>query len=420
MKPEKPIIAASVWPSLAQDYWAKGPMLFTNACSPDLFTSQWILELLQGVRQRLDKGKSAKLSLYNRDGVCRSAADHSERANCGLAPYLPSSGHGTLDEFFADLAGHREFESFTLFLDRPHALHTDMWLTMHDVLVELYQHLPMAELGVGSDIFIGNYQKTPFDVHKDDLHNLMFMTEGRRIMHFWPDQKGESAPDQARKQSFEVGAGDILYWPPDYWHVGENLQGVAASVNIDIWERSDQSWARKSVEQAINSVTAPILDLLDRSRIRHPSTTEYSEALLATQDGPEAGERIAQQALDAISGPMLAAKLNKDWIGRLSSATLDRPIPPDTTLNLSAASHYKIRSDTQIVCVEHHGKLLLGCNGHVISKANKNDWQEIVSTVSAHEPFTSAELLELAPGLERHEIILLLQQLLEYRVITQL
>ena len=39
--------------------------------------------------------------------------------------------------------------------------------------------------------------------------------------------------DASAKQTFEVSPGDLLYWPPQYWHMGENSRDIAISINVD-------------------------------------------------------------------------------------------------------------------------------------------------------------------------------------------
>ncbi len=61
-----------------------------------------------------------------------------------------------------------------------------LWMRMRNLLHGLLAQVPTPESL--SAIFLGNYESTPFGVHKDDKSNFQFVIEGRKRMHLWMDE----------------------------------------------------------------------------------------------------------------------------------------------------------------------------------------------------------------------------------------
>jgi hypothetical protein len=412
---EDNLVKPDAWRQLVKEHWGNTPALFKAACSPEVFAPSTVLETLQTAREELEQGKSVNLSLYDKDNICRSAASHSSRANCGLAPLLPTPIDRVLEAYLTRLSTVRGLEHFTLFLDRPNQLNANIWLTMRALLTEFYRESEVPSQSVGADIFIGNYKATPFGVHKDELHNFMFMAQGRRVMHFWPDRAGDKVADETRKISYEVEPGDMLYWPPDYWHVGESNGDTAISINIDLWENKSSQWAKQSVVDALGAVASPIAEMLAK---RFQITIEgkgYPQLAGDPTQGAQDLQQLATKVAASIKGPMLDLNLSKAWIARLSSAAMDVPVPRRTPAGIKPDDYYRICHRVVLPSLSCSGKYLLACNGHVIAKTDAPGWREIAAHICTGEPFTPVQLLSTKYNTDINAICEFLEELQECR-----
>ncbi|MGW2035227.1 JmjC domain-containing protein [Streptomyces sp. NPDC001811] len=106
-------------------------------------------------------------------------------------------------------------------------------------LVELTWQLT----GAITTLFHGTYEHSPVGFHKDRFATFLFGLRGRKRMRFWPrrpwDEPVSTKTDYARHIAAsvpaEVGPGELLYWPADYYHVGGSATAAAAtSVNVGI------------------------------------------------------------------------------------------------------------------------------------------------------------------------------------------
>ncbi|MEP5570012.1 MAG: cupin domain-containing protein [Halioglobus sp.] len=284
---------------------------------------------------------------------------------------------------------------------------------MRALLTEFQRESEHQSQAVGADIFIGNYKATPFGVHKDNLHNFMFMSLGRRIMHFWPDREGEKSADESRKVSFEVEPGDLLYWPPEYWHVGESTGETAVSMNIDIWENTSSQWSKKSVIDALSASADPITELLANRSLLNKGGNEYPRNGDEPNQGAHYLQRIAKKVVAALDGPMLELSLSKAWLARISSAAMDVAVPRRTFAGISPGEHYQICDCTSLPSLSCSGKYLLACNGHVITKPDLTGWDKIRATICSGEPFTANQLAATDGSISTTDACDFLQELYE-------
>src|SRR5690606_8112723 len=145
---------------------------------------------------------------------------------------LPEQKEKSLAAWQRRLQADPRFRTFGLFVNRAQT-HRPFWSAMREVLRVLGRHVAAPTSPLNTDIFIGNYRRTTFGVHRDRLDNLMFMVKGRRTMRLWSDEvwrarTGTESPDATVQEyeayldcaeTFELHAGDVLYWPAETWHV---------------------------------------------------------------------------------------------------------------------------------------------------------------------------------------------------------
>lgn len=118
--------------------------------------------------------------------------------------------------------------------------------------------LPSGEVDI--DVFLGRYSVTPRGIHRDPADTLMFVLEGSKRLMFWPEEyfqghifsKGKSGSETLvgiriedyidDAISIEAKAGDVIYWPSDYWHVGyqkESHSEVSMAMNIGFHRKTE-------------------------------------------------------------------------------------------------------------------------------------------------------------------------------------
>ncbi len=220
-----------------------------------------------------------------------------------------------------------------------------MWSRFSAIARELQG---LLKLGAGRmDLvgFLGNYRRTAFGVHKDSQHVFTFVVAGRKRMLLWPIEAfaGRSeVPDnpalkqaglfaltktefaRARKKAIvlEARPGDLMYWPPSYWHCADPTPGVGITVTLGVDE-----------------------DLEGRRRFRKGSAEGHEGP-----SGPSATSAV-ETRLEAVTGCGLGSRPDAGEPAKLAGrdrVRLARPWPIrfarlDARTNIVAANGYCIR-----------------------------------------------------------------------------
>ncbi|MGZ3687348.1 MAG: hypothetical protein ACXWP5_06980 [Bdellovibrionota bacterium] len=100
---------------------------------------------------------------------------------------------------------------------------------------------------VNAELFIGNYKKTPIGVHRDRCDIFCFLIRGEKSIRTWPAE-AISAPAYSKMMDYEDRlpastlfrgkAGDVIFWPASYWHIGEGSGDFHISISLSI-DRGD-------------------------------------------------------------------------------------------------------------------------------------------------------------------------------------
>lgn len=90
---------------------------------------------------------------------------------------------------------------------------------------------------------------TPFGVHKDDKSAFQFIIAGRKKMRLWSSEFVERNPEIRCAHNyerfldnaitFEAEAGDAMFWPESYWHVGESSEGLSICLSIGFYDAEE-------------------------------------------------------------------------------------------------------------------------------------------------------------------------------------
>lgn len=394
MVSQSPIVDPSVWEAIAGQHWGNEPKHFKRACDPDLFPPEKCIDVLKAARNRLAIGKPFNVSLYDQANVCRTGQDHSSRANSGLEPLLPADTEASMDAYISRLMSTPSYENFTLFVDRPHILSKHLWHTLRSLLSELYNFLPLPRQPVGSDMFCGHYKGTPFGVHQDALHNLMFMSHGTRVMHFYPDAESAKARSKDRRMTCVVEPGDLLYWPPDYWHIGESSGAPATSVNVDLWEGAGKPWETAAIADAISEVSSAMADLLLIKRTENSGQTLFNDAVLNPTLGAARLKEVADQVVPNLADQLLEQKLAEAWALYLSTGGLNKPAPLEIDTEVERGVHYRLFRSHSLLRLDAGSRCILACNGHILNNPANEDWEVLVTTINTGAAFTVDGLIQ--------------------------
>jgi len=181
-------------------------------------------------------------------------AFHEGRRIENTAPYLPAPRDSGFESYFARIERKVGSHSVGLCLSEPQTLSGALFRRLLKSLHTLSEGVKDSAHFVSTDLFILNRETSLFGIHKDSQDVFTFVIQGRRRYSLWPFHAlagiaGLSDEHRLSSHSlrelppaaitppvatFDVSAGDLMYWPADWWHKGEATDNYAISLGIGI------------------------------------------------------------------------------------------------------------------------------------------------------------------------------------------
>ena len=358
---------------LLNKYWGKTPFVIRRS----ELSSSWILpqrEIFEAM-----KNVSLKASKSNHEAMIRIYIDNN-RQERNLSSFLPHEEDVDLIQYFSRLVALYNGSEITVNVASLQSYSYVLWKYVCKLLGPLYKAFGLPSIRTDLDIFLGNYKKTPFGLHKDIADNISFVLQGRKRMRVWPYEifssycksvdglrqevslEGVIDYEEYKDQSIvlEGEPGDILYWPSTYWHIGEAAEDFHASVNLSFYSPS------KPIDQLSEMLRQGIEKKLGNKKWvgTYPwpvavgiEPTSLPEGLLSLQNN-------MQQYLEGIEFKVALTAL---WLNRLTGFGFVK-VPPkahDRVLleypTISADVSFPILWD-----LVSSNKLLVSANGHCI------------------------------------------------------
>lgn len=151
-----------------------------------------------------------------------------------------------------DQACRRVFrkKTFGLMVTQTQAVHPGIWEGLTSVLHDAAEYLEVPPPSTYVDFFYGNYSSAFTGIHKDTQEIIAFVIHGKKRILAWPfdyflsrveglghgdryfNRRLDVDPRKYRKDAIvlDAQAGDVIYWPSDYWHVAEGKPGTFSAM----------------------------------------------------------------------------------------------------------------------------------------------------------------------------------------------
>lgn len=364
----------SNWHEFFDQYWNKQPVVIKNISKAYNLKTEELFNSLAETCDAFRSDDSTQIKLYvNNNQVIQDLYDS-----------LPSTKLGNFENYAQLIKDKYHSETFTLYVNGLLAQHPSIWLKYYRFLQEVFANQEISLQTIDFEVFAGRYKSTAGGVHQEACANFHFIVHGKKTMRVWH-------PDIFRSHAFktyqtaserylicsdyqeylnesiplEGEAGDILYWPAGYWHVGESPQ-VSASVNLAMYMQ----------ENAIDFVMHNLKKYLTHST--DTASNEIAEAL-----------SLLQQTMNAKSfhNVMLQHKLEK-----ISSFGLEKIVKRQITkLNDNTVFSTSSQSPLEIAEVDEN-TLLYGAFGHIFKTEKNNNLLRLLNLLNTTEKSSLSEV----------------------------
>src|SRR5262249_35483723 len=315
-------LSSEFWAQFAEQYWEKKPLVLNKPFAARLVTSKEIFQTLAnaGSPEREDWG----FRFY-----VEQALQEAE-----VAKHLPALSDGSLSGYAERVTLKLKGRRFGLVVDHYHKHDVQTWLRLREFLRGLYGVVGVpVPLSLGA-IFLSNYERSPFGIHKDRHGAFTFVVEGSKRILAWPDEVFCDRPDVSGSLDYEQflrdavrlegKPGDLIYWPSSYWHVAESIGGLSLTLAVPVFPQFDGG------SDVFSHVTKTI-----ESRLK---TTEemrvYSSHPDRLQKSADKASKVVRLVLKTLRDMSRSVELGRDlriaWLNRVTSfgfASVPAPRP---------------------------------------------------------------------------------------------
>jgi 50S ribosomal protein L16 3-hydroxylase len=225
--------AGDAWGRFIESDWMRRPSLIQGVVGEHFVTEADIfLAALEAARENRGSRGDKGMRIFIGNAIVAS----------NVRDLVPVSDDGSFDGYAERLRREHGIHEFGLQLDYVHLRNPAVMRKIIPTLQGIWGQVGIPMAGAYVDAFIGNYPRTPFGVHRDRMHDFMFMIKGERRMRLWSPEAGALCALEERELEYDhhidkaleiEGRRDsIIYWPPSYWHVGESA-GLSVAMNVN-------------------------------------------------------------------------------------------------------------------------------------------------------------------------------------------
>jgi hypothetical protein len=222
------------WSSFAKRFWGQRPTLIRRPFATPIVSPPEILRAVRAAGRRRPPKDFALWIDRQRPPVSR------------LTSLLPTRRDSSVRSYLARVGPRLEGGRLAIFVRHVQVdLGWEPWDRYRSFLAPLYAACGVPTDRAEIDLFLGNYTATPAGVHADAANVFCFVVEGRKRFRLWSPRAIRALPRMRsvadygsiveRSICLEAGPGDIVYWPPSYWHVGEP-RGPGVSLSLALYE----------------------------------------------------------------------------------------------------------------------------------------------------------------------------------------
>jgi 50S ribosomal protein L16 3-hydroxylase len=271
--------------------------------------------------------------------------------------------------------------------------------------------LPIA--GVDLDTFLGKYRSTPRGIHTDPCQNFMLVVAGHKKMLVWHPEYFENknlkivgTPQHRTVMDcdyrehldaaivLEGGPGEVIYWPPSYWHIGaaaDQYEDLTAVVNINLHLGQTKAFMLSDIlEKATNAVIGN-----KKVQFAYPETSDLSGEI---KQIPQLEQDMLDQLRRILNNPAVDESLLERWLRHLSGQGFKGVLPLADTHECPVSGNVSRSATLYWSCCRD--QILVSANGHLRRFLAKPELLEVLELINANGAVSMQQVHDLvAPEL---------------------
>ncbi|WP_103502927.1 JmjC domain-containing protein [Streptomyces sp. SM14] len=385
---------AAFWDTFATEHWDRGPVVVRGLTRPP-FTGP---ETFEAAAAACSGPERAALALPQLT-VGRDQQHDPEAA-------LPRADDRSLDGYERRMASQLGGERYALVLSRFHTHAFPLWRRQTEFFAPLWRRTGRPLGGTITTMFHGTYESSPVGVHKDRFATFMFVLRGSKRMRMWParpwTENVSTMPDYDAHRDgslvIEASAGDLVYWPSSYYHVGESAGSGTASTSVNVGVAREEHQAEFDLVRFLDGHEAQPLPV-------PPSPPTDPPRPLLTAGGTDGVLGVPAELAAALgrlrdaTGPGAVRRRVAGLSVQECTSGGFAPVPPPATGLPAPALTARVRAVTPVVWTECDGVRLYSAHGHVaVTTLPGTALATLLDRLGGGSPRRAAEVLHGLPA----------------------
>lgn len=388
----------SFWANFVGNTWDKGPVLIRSPFKVPLISEKEFFEVICRASDdyRSKKRGSVTVWISNR------------RQDCDVNDYLPNFGDGSLERYKERVVRMFGECSNTSYYTGCQMYSFDLWTRVRRFLRPLYDRVGLPASIADIDIFFGRYERTPSGIHRDGAANFSYVVSGTKRMLFWSSEalralaypKGMILGTD-RYESFaetatvvEGKSGDLIFWPPSYWHMATSDNGWSTTVNIALFLRRD---FLNTFRELLNT---PEFSMWLNNRHTIPATVPDNGSVIGCN--PVAPIELTEEIVafrELANHPSLVETVEDLWFRKVSASGFEKVPGPVEICEVSYSDI--VMADPQFPILarrRNNGKTRIFANGQALEVPGDESIFGMIAMLNSGREQTVDELIRGALG----------------------
>jgi 50S ribosomal protein L16 3-hydroxylase len=337
------------------------------------------------------------------DIVLKFCIDHTMQL-VDIGRYLPERADGTAEGYAERVTRMIDGRRFGLIVEEFQVFDAAFWLRLREFLCGLYEHTGLPRESSKATVFFGNYEHTPWGLHRGNSGNFQLIVDGPKRVRAWPDAFFRGKEDMTHRLDYERyngdsivlegEPGDIIYWPSDYWHVGESVNG-ALSCAISVAMFIDQHSA--------GMVTGYSRGMVERRLARADRASPIDVRPARMGESPAALDDVVRRSIAALrdvsDDASLELRLRVAWLNHVTGFGFTSAPAPLPTQRLADDATVRALAEYPIVWLRGDNDLLIcSANGHAFSVTASPRILALLERLNTGAPHRVHDLVEEHAG----------------------
>lgn len=291
--------------------------------------------------------------------------------------HLPKKKDGSLAGYHRRM--NRSLKDYCLNLNLLTLVSDPHWKALSEFVLGLYDEVGMPTLHAEISLFLGNYRKTPFGVHRDPIGVFSIPVAGTKKFRVWTPSyvaknksliRAQDYPHHKRGSRLLVARpGAMMYWPSPLWHIAESDGKFSATWSLGVWldENAPTIRYRRLFDKdgRLSALPRSLTKARNSDQTKRSWITKVSQSGFLTGPRPRKRVRIGKgDEVRGISGSPIVWTVLKsgDLLFACNGISFETPSSPDLIRLLrllNAGKPYKVqgRKDATLLTAlyENHG-----------------------------------------------------------------